>query len=718
MAAPGVLSVLTGDDALAEGLGGFPPLFMPEDAGGPKGYRTLRPVLVRDKVRCVGDRIAFVVAETAEQARDAAELVEVEYEPLPAAAFVEDATKPGASSIWDACPDNVSFTQSYGDKSRTEEAFAHAHEVVSLTLVNNRVSANPLEPRGAIGLHESSEDAYTLYTSSQNPHQARTALALSVFKRPISRFRVIARDVGGGFGLKTNPFPEEALVLWASRRIARPVKWIASRSESLATDNHGRDQVVRGELAIDDRGRMMALRVRALHGLGAYVFSSAVAPVQISMLLAPNVYGLGAAHCTTQAVFTNTTPLAAYRGAGRPEACYLIERLVDEAARRVGIDPVEMRRRNFIPTASLPYTTPTGCVYDSGAFERTMEQCLGLAQWSGFEDRRASSAERGRLRGRGLSYFIEQAGVFNERMGLRFDPSGSLTIVAGTFSHGQGHATTYAQMASEWLGVPFESIALVQGDTAQVPIGRGTFAARSSLLGGCALKMAADRLVEKARPMAADLLEVAEADLGFADGTFRVAGTDRSISLVEVAKAFYRPTGLDSRFELGLEASGSWAADPPGFPNGCHVCEVEIDPETGEVRIDRYAAVDDVGRVINPMICEGQIQGGIAQGIGQALLEAVVYERESGQLLSGSFTDYAMPRADNLPAFELAFNEKAPSTTNPLGIKGAGESGAVGAPPAVINAVLDALRPLGVRHIDMPATPERVWRAIRSAQSL
>jgi carbon-monoxide dehydrogenase large subunit len=365
----------------------------------------------------------------------------------------------------------------------------------------------------------------------------------------------------------------------------------------------------------------------------------------------------------------------------------------------------------------MPHATPTGCVYDSGAFEQTMEQCLALAGWNGFDARREASAARGLLRGRGMSYFIEQAAVFNERMELRFDPGGSLTIVAGTFSHGQGHATTYAQMACHWLGVPFESIRLLQGDTAQVAIGRGTFAARSSLLGGCALKMAADRLLEKAKPMAAKLLEAAAADLEFIDGTFRVAGTDRSIRLVEVARAFYRPIGLERGFDLGLEASGSWSADPPSFPNGCHACEVEIDPETGEVRIERYAAVDDVGTVINPMVCEGQIQGGIAQGVGQALLEQVVYERESGQLLSGSFADYAMPRAADFPSFNLAFNEGSPSTTNPIGIKGAGESGAVGAPAAVINAVLDALRPLGVEHIDMPATPERVWRAIREARS-
>ena len=714
--APGVLCVLTGADVVAEQLGGLPPLFMPEDSGGPKGYRTRRPLLAHDKVRCVGDRVAFVVAETLEQARDAGELVEVDYEPLPAAVSVEDAVSEGAAPVWEECPGNVSFTLSYGDAQATERAFADAHCVVSLKLVNNRVSANPLEPRGAVGLYEAADDTYTLHTSSQNPHQARTALASFVFKRPVSSFRVVAHDVGGGFGLKTNPFPEEGLVLWASRRIGRPVKWIALRSEALASDNHGRDQVARGELALDAGGRLLALRVRALHGLGAFVFSSATAPVQIAMLLGPNAYRLDAADLVTRAVFMNTIPLAAYRGAGRPEACYLIERLLEEAAQRFEIDSVEIRRRNFIPPAAMPYRTPTGCTYDSGNFEQTMDQCLELAGWSGFEARRAASAKRGFLRGRGMSYFIEQAGVFNERMGLRFDPGGTLTIVAGTFSHGQGHATTYAQMASEWLGVPFESIRFVQGDTAQVPIGRGTFAARSALLGGNALKKAADEVIAKAKPMAAQLLEAAQSDIEFEEGSFRVAGTDKAIALVEVAKAFYRPMGLDARFEVGLEASGSWAADPPGYPNGCHVCEAEVDAETGRVRIDRYTAVDDVGRVINPMICEGQIQGGIAQGIGQALLEAVVYERESGQLLSGSFADYAMPRADDFPAFALAFNEKALPKTSPIGVKGAGESGAVGAPPAVINAILDALRPLGVGHIDMPATPERVWRAIREAQ--
>jgi len=715
VAAPGVLCVLTAADARADNLGGMPPLFMPEDMGGPKGYRTFKPLLAGDKARHVGERIAFVVAETQAQAREAAELVAVDWEPLPAVVNVEDAVRDGAPRIWEEWTSNVAFPLMMGNKQATDAAFAGAKHVVSLRLENNRLSANALEPRGAIGDYSPADESYTLYTSTQNPHGVRQVLCQAVFKMPETKLRVVAYDVGGGFGMKGDTYPEEGLVLWASRRLGRPVKWTATRSESIMGDDHGRDQVVHCEMALDDNGKILAIRAQAVHAVGAYVTGAAVVPVLYALKLIPNVYTVPALHVATRAMFTNTVPTGPYRGAGRPEAVYVTERLLDLAARELKVDPVEIRRRNYIAPGAMPYTTPTGFVYDSGEFAKLTDKCLELADWKGYAARKSATEKKGRLRGRGMIYYIEDCGVFNDRMELRFDPSGMVTIVAGTFSHGQGHATTYAQMVAEWLGVPFENIRFVQGDTDQVPFGRGTYASRSAMLGGSALKMAADAVIEKARPMAAQMLEAAAGDLSFNDGRFQITGTDRSIALVDVAKAFYRPVGLPKQFGIGLEASGAWAADPQSFPNGCHVCEVEVDPETGAVTIDRYAVVDDVGRVINPLVCEGQVQGGLAQGIGQALLEVVAYDNESGQLLSGSFSDYAMPRADDLPAFDLDFIE-VPCKTNPIGVKGVGEAGSVGAPPTVMNAILDALRPLGVEHVDMPATPRRVWEAIRAAK--
>jgi carbon-monoxide dehydrogenase large subunit len=714
MQSPGALCVLTGADVLAEKFGGLPPLFMPEDMGGPKGYRTFRPILATEKVRFVGDRVALVVAETLVQARDAAERVEVDYEPLAAVVDAEDALKDGAPKVWDEAPSNVAFPLMIGNKDATDAAFARAHHVVKLRLENNRLSANALEPRGAIGDYSAADDAYTLYTSTQNPHGVRTMLAQAVFRIPETRLRVIANDVGGGFGMKGDTYPEEALVLWASRRCGRPVKWIPTRSESLLNDDHGRDQVVYGEMALDRDGKILAMRSRAAHGVGACVTGAAVVPVLYALKLTPNAYAIPAVHVSAQAVFTNTTPTGPYRGAGRPEGVYLAERLIDQAAVDLGIDPVEIRRRNLVAPEAMPYTSPTGFVYDSGEFAAAMDRCLELADWKGFEARRKSSESKGKRRGRALTYYIEDCGVFNERMELRFDPSGTVTIVAGTFSHGQGHATAYGQMVSDWLGMPFESIRLVQGDTNQVSFGRGTYASRSVMLGGGALRAAADLIIEKARPLAAHLMEAAAGDLEFKEGKFQIKGTDRAMPLTEIARAFYRPVGLPKQFGIGLEATGSATTEPPNFPNGCHVCEVEVDPETGQVAIDRYTVVDDVGIVINPLICEGQVQGGLAQGIGQALLEQVVYDRESGQLVTGTFTDYGMPRSEDLPATEMDFHN-VPCKTNPLGVKSIGEAGSVGAPPTVINAILDALRPLGVKHIDMPATPRKVWEALRAA---
>jgi carbon-monoxide dehydrogenase large subunit len=710
---PGVVCVLTGQDAKDDNLGGIPPLFMPEDMGGPKGYRTFRPLLEATKVRYVGDRVAFVVAATPEQARIAAERVEVDYEPLPAVVSPEDAMQEGAPRVWDEWTSNMAFPLMMGSKDAADKAFAGAKHRVSVRIVNNRLAPSAMEPRATLG--EFSNGSFTLYTSTQNPHGVRSILAQAVFRIPETMLRVVAPDVGGGFGMKGDVYPEDGLVLWASRRLGRPVKWVATRMESLLGDNHGRDQVVTAEMALDDHGRILGVRMSALHAVGAYVTNAGVVPVLCALRNIPSVYVVPAFHLATKGVFTHTTPLGPYRGAGRPEAAYVIERLMDEAAHQLGIDPVELRRRNYIAPEKMPHATGTGWTYDSGDFAKLTDRCIEISDWQGFASRKTLSGGKGRLRGRSLIYYLEDSGVFNERMELRFDPSGTVSIVAGTFSHGQGHATTYAQMVSEWLGVPFESIRLVQGDTDAVPFGRGTYASRSAMLGGSALRAASDAIIEKAKPLAAHLMEVSPKDLAFEAGKFTVSGTDKSMPLIDVAKAFFRPVGLPAQFGVGLDASGA-SSHPPTFPNGCHVCEVEVDPETGVVEIDRYAVVDDVGRVINPMICHGQIEGALAQGIGQALMENVAFDRESGQMLSASFMDYALPRADDLPLhYELDFID-VPAKSNPLGVKGVGEAGCVGAPPAVILAILDALRPLGVRHLDMPASPERVWQAIQGAR--
>jgi aerobic carbon-monoxide dehydrogenase large subunit len=711
-AAPGVLAVLTGADVKADGLGRLVPP-MPEDMGGPKGFRTLRNILEADKVRAVGDRVAFVVAETLVAAKNAAELIEIDYEPLPAVITVEDAVKPGAPAIWDEAPNNVAFTLMMGNKDATDAAFANAKHVVSLKLNNSRITANSIEPRAAIGHYHPDGDNFTLYSTSQNPHGTRSTVAGQVLKIPETRLRVISPDVGGGFGMKHGGYPEDALVAWASRRVGgRPVKWVSTRSEALLGDAQGRDQVVTGELALDERGKILGLRVNALHAMGSHVFGAAMVVPLFAIRLSPGVYQIPAVHAVARAVLTNAIPTAPYRGAGRPEATFLIEQLMDRAAAVIGVDPIEIRRRNFIPASAMPAKIGTGITYDSGDFVHVMDECLKLADWDGFAKRAAASKKNGKLRGRGIGYFLEEAAVFNDRMVLRFDPSGMVTILAGTHSHGQGHATVYAQMVTEWLGVPFETIRFVQGDTDAVPIGRGSYGSRSMHVGGNALKRAADAIIEKAKPMAAMMLEASAGDIEFKDGSFRIVGTDRALKLTDVAKSFYRPAMLPPQFDVGLEASGTFAAEPPNYPNGCHLCEVEVDPETGAVTLARYAAIDDVGKVMNRLLCEGQIHGGVAQGVGQALMEAIVFD-SAGQLITGSFQDYAMPRAEDFPELISELTE-VPARTNPLGVKGAGEAGATGAPPAVIGAILDALKPLGVERIDMPATPSRIWAAINA----
>jgi carbon-monoxide dehydrogenase large subunit len=715
-AAPGVLLVLTGADAAADKLGAYTAAMMPEDIGAPKGHRIHQQVLQAEKVRFVGDRVAFVVAETAAQARDAAELIEVDYEVLPAVALVEDAAKDGAPKVWDDNPNgNVAFMLAFGDEKATDAAFARAKHVVKLRTENNRVTPVSMEPRTSIGDYSAADDSYTLYTSSQNPHGVREEMA-GLLHVSENHLRVVAPDVGGGFGLKGGSFPDDVLVLWASKKLRRPVKWVATRSESMMNDHTGRDLISYGEMALDEKGKILAIRSQSLFQIGAYFVGPGMVSGLFSLRFIPEAYDVQTIHIACKGIFTNTPQAGPYRGAGRPEAAYFTERLIEHAARQIGMDGAEIRRVNLIAPDKFPYNTPTLYTYDSGEFARLLDKCVEMADWKGYEKRRKASEKAGKLRGRSVCYYIEFGGIFNDRMDIRFDPGGTVTIFGGTHSHGQGHATVFAQCVHEWLGVPFEQIRYVQGDTAQVPFGRGTYGARSAVVGGSALKRAADQVIEKAKPIAAAMMEADAGDIEFSDGAFKVSGTDKAIPLTDVAKASYAPMGPMTKFGIGLEGSGSHSPEPPSHPNGAHAVEVEIDPETGEVIVDRYVMVDDLGQVLNPMIVNGQQHGGVAQGIGQALYEHAVYDKGSAQLITGSFMDYAMPRADMLPNFEIAL-EEVRCKTNPIGVKGIGESGTIGAPPVVINAVIDALSPLGIDRIDMPATPARVWAAIQSARA-
>ena len=709
---PGVFAVLTGEDWRADGLGTLDPEVMAEDMGGPKGYRTKRPPLAIDRVRHVGERVAVVIAGTEAQARDAAELVSVDYDVLPAVVHAEDAIGPEAPRLHEGAANNTSFTMRMGNVDAIDAAFAQAYHITRLSLYNNRITAVTLEPRGCIAEYDTGTRRYTLYSSTQNVHGVRHILAHQILHVPESRIRVVARDVGGGFGMKGNVHAEEAVVTWAARRVGRPVKWISSRAEALLGDAQGRDQNVSAELALDADGRFLGLRWTGSHNVGAYIEGAGCIPILLSLQLAPNAYDIPAVAVTSSLVFTNTAPTVPYRGAGRPEAVYIIERLVDQAAREMRIDPDELRKRNLIRPDAFPYQTRTGWTYDTGDYAAALAKCQALADWQDYAARRARSEAAGRRRGRGIVYYVENTGIFNERMELRFDPSGELTIVAGTLSHGQGHETSYAQMVADWLGVPEDKIHLAQADTDEVAIGRGTYASRSMIMGGSALRAAADEIIERGKRFAAHFMEADAADIAFADGSFTIAGTDRSMPILQVARMSFIPLGLPSELGVGLQGAGAFSPGLPSFANGCHICEVDVDPETGEVALDRYTVVDDIGTVINPLLATGQIQGGAAQGVGQALIEDIVYGRDNGQLLTGSLLDYGIPRADMMPAIAVEFSP-VPSTTNPLGVKGVGEGGTIAATPTVINAILDALAPLGVLDIPMPATPERIWRAIR-----
>ncbi len=718
LALPGVLAVLTGEDVAA--LGQLETSVTRHLPGGRPMPRPPYRILATDAARFVGDPVAAVIAETRVAAKDGAEAVAIDWDPLPAVTDATLALAPGAPAVWpEHAPDNLCFLFSLGDAAAVEAGFARAAHVARLPFRVSRVSANPLEPRGAIGAWDDGEGRWTLISGVQIPHKIRSELAARTLRVPDNRLRLISPDLGGAFGMKGSPTQEHALVLWAARLLGRPVRWVAERTESFLSDFHARDNDSVAELALAEDGTFLALRIRTVANLGAYLaFNTPHSPTNNLGGLA-GVYRTPAISAEVRGAFTNTQPTAPYRGAGRPEATYAIERVIDLAADQMGIDRVALRRRNLIPAEAMPFRTGLVFTYDSGDFARGMDLALDAADWDGFEARRAEAAGRGMLRGIGIANAIEiAAGPFRspneEGAGIRFEPDGGATLLLGSHNHGQGHETAFRQLAASLLGLSFDRMRVVAGDTDLVPHGRGTFGSRSLVVAGTALTRAAERIVAKGRRIAAHLLEAAEADISFEGGSFRVAGTDRSLRIEAVAAAAYTPGRLPRGEERGLAAEAVLTPDEATFPNGCHVAEVEIDPETGVVTLERYAVSDDVGTVINPLLLKGQIHGGVAQGVGQVLGEAILYD-EAGQLVTASFMDYRMPRASDLPAVTVESNP-VPTKANPLGAKGAGEAGTVGALAVVINAIVDALRPLGIRHIDMPATPERVWRAIRDAR--
>jgi aerobic carbon-monoxide dehydrogenase large subunit len=729
LAAEGVLAVFDGQDVAADKIGGLPCGWLITSINGEPMKEPPHPILAQGKVRYVGDHVAMVVAETYEQAKNAAELVQVEYDVLPAIVDVRDAQKAGAPTVHDVAPDNHCYKWAIGDKAAVDAVFQTAAHVTKLDLVNNRLIPNAMEPRAAIGSYSRASEEYTLYVSNQNPHVERLLMTAFVMGLPEHKVRVIAPDVGGGFGSKIYLYAEDVCVTWAAKKLNRSIKWTAERSESFLSDAHGRDHVSHAELAMDKDGKFLALRVHTDANLGAYLstFSTCVPTILYATLLAGQ-YTTPQVYVEVDSWFTNTAPVDAYRGAGRPEATYLLERIVTRAAWEMGLGQDEIRKRNFI--TEFPYQTPVALQYDIGDYHACMDKAKVLADVAGFGARKKATEAKGMVRGIGYSSYIEAcgiapsniAGALGARAGLfecgevRVHPTGSVTVFTGSHSHGQGHETTFAQVVAARLGIPVENVDIVHGDTGRVPFGMGTYGSRSISVGGSAIMRALDKIEAKAKKIAAHLLEASDADIDFANGEFTVKGTDKKIAFAQVALTAYVPHNYPlDKLEPGLNETAFYDPTNFTFPAGTYICEVEVNPATGEVHVDRFTAVDDFGTLINPMIVEGQVHGGLAQGIGQALIENCVYDRESGQLLTGSYMDYAMPRADIFPQFNIG-HVCTPCTVNPLGTKGCGEAGAIGSPPAVMNAVLDALAPLGVKDMDMPASPSRVWMAIQQAR--
>jgi carbon-monoxide dehydrogenase large subunit len=712
---PGVHAVLTGADYKADGLGSVPSMAPYKKRDGGPMYLPERPAIAVGRVLHVGYPVAVVVADALEQARDAAERVVVDYAPRAAVVSAEDAFKPGAPQLYPDCPNNEAYFYQAGDKAAVDAAFARAAHVIEQRLVINRVTANTLEPRGVTGEYDAGTGRYTLHCGFQRPWLFRNDIARTTLKIPEAELRLITGDIGGSYGLRGSVYPEIILILWAAKRVGRPVKWTATRNEAHISDDDARDNIVDAALALDTDGKFLGVRIRSFGNLGAFVSFRGAMPPVVNIGTVCGVYTTPAAHVAISGMLTNTHCTSPYRGAGRPEASYMIERLIDIAADEMKIDPAELRRRNTIPPSAMPYKTPLTFTYDSGRFEENMDRAMKLADWHGFEARRKEAARRGKLRGIGLSNTIEQAADATiETAEIRFDPLGGLTFVTGSISHGQGHNTVQTQMLVDRLGVDPERIKFIQGDTDAVAFGMGTGGSRSTTMSGGAIVLVSEKIVAKGKRLAAHMLEASEGDIEFKDGRFFIAGTDRGLGIHDVAKAAFQLDKLPRDMEPGLYETATYRSRSGNFPNGCHVCEVEIDPETGATEVVRYSVVDDVGTVINPMLVKGQIMGGIAQGMGQVLMEDKAYDME-GQVLTGSFMDYAMPRAEHFCNVVIEDNP-VPTPTNPLGVKGAGEAGTVGSLSAGVNAIVDALSVLGIKHIDTPCTPYRVWRAIQAAE--
>ena len=713
---PGVLCILTGADWAATNYGFIKPTIPRKRRNGEPMYAPARPSLALDRVMLVGDPVAFIAAETIDQAKDAAEKIAVEYEPLAVVTDTDKVSAPGAAVLWDECPDNETFFFTQGDRDAVDAAFARADHVTELRIAFNRITAATMEPRGCIGEFDAREERYTLHTGVQRPHGLRNDIARSVLDIPETHLRVVSGDVGGSFGMKGNYFPEYQLALLAARRIGRPVKWICERSEGMLTDEHDRDMISRAALALDRGGNFLALRASNVANIGAFLLPGGIISPTMHIGGLAGTYVTPHIHVEVSAVFSNTGCCGPYRGSGRPEASCIVERLIDNAAREMNIDRAELRRRNTIPSDAMPFQTGLSYCYDSGEFGENLERALVIAEYDEFEERRAEAATRGKLRGIGISNIIEQTSQsFGETVVIKFDPGGTVTVIPGSNSHGQGHDTMYKILISDRLGMDSDDIRVTRMDTDVAPDGGGTFASRTAALGGGAAFMAADRIIEKAKRIAAHILEAADADIEFAHGVFEVAGTDRKVTIKQVAQTAYQRPELPDDIEPGLYEAATFSPQIPNFPNGCHICEVEIDPDTGTTQVLRYSVVDDVGTVINALTLAGQIHGGIGQGIGQAFTEHMIFDPESGQLLTGSFMDYGMPRAADMCSFDME-NNPVPTATNPVGAKGAGEAGNVGALAAIMNAVVDAFSPLGITHVDMPATPEKLWRLVQEAR--
>ena len=714
---PGVYAILTGEDYAADGLGDVKGLSPAKKRDGSPMFRPPRPGITRDRVRHIGQTVAIVIAESIAEAKDAAERIEVEYKVLPAHFDTATANVAGAPAVWDECANNEPVYAMKGSREATDKAFASAAHIVKDRFIVNRVAANTMEPRAVVADYDAGREHYTIYACHQRPYVWRSMMTKFVFNIGENQMRIIAGDVGGSYGMKGGLYTEVPVVAWASKRVGRPVKWNCERSEALVADDQGRDMVIDAELALDKDGKFLGVRFSSRNNVGAYISMLGFLSTLNIINDVGGPYQMPAIFSDAAAMLTNTLPVSNYRAPGGAPSAYVIERLVDMAAREIGMDPAEIRRRNLIPPSAMPYKTANGATYDCGDFPALLEKCIKTADYAGAAQRRKDSQAKGLLRGVGLSCSIDpSAGPSPEAAELRFDPGGTVTILVGSTAGGQSHETIYTQIVSQTLGMEAENIRVIEGDTDKLSWGTGTGAARTATIGGTAVFKATEKIIAKAKRIAAHMLEAGVDDVKFDNGVFSVAGTDHSVKFADVAMAAFEPSKLPKDIEIGLYETATWSPDSGNIPNSCHICEVEVDPETGVLKIDRYTAVHDVGVELNPLLVEGQVHGGIAQAAGQAMMETIVYEEGSGQMLSGSFMDYAMPRADNFSSFTIDRNP-VPTKTNPLGVKGAGECGTVGALPAVMNAINDALAPLGIKNISMPATPDKVWRAIEEARA-